>query len=185
MLVALKSNDARVREAFQTVLGRSPDAEELKQCLPLLTGQPPFPGGTPLQKLLQHQQADPLVERMRQDIKIDLVLRQNLVHDTQGQEGDCAKFMYGVFASTMEDNVFYACPRGVAQAMHAQILLLGRAHDRHIHLCVLQIGRHLSASHRDSLDARIAQFKEYCFTGDLANHFRNPGETMRFHGEHP
>jgi len=44
-----------------------------------------------------------------------LVLRHNLVHDTRGQEGDCAKFMYGVYASVMEDNVFYDCPRGVAQ----------------------------------------------------------------------
>src|SRR5262249_22044875 len=32
----------------------------------LLTGQPPFPGGTPLQKLLKHQQSPPpQVEQMR------------------------------------------------------------------------------------------------------------------------
>lgn len=43
-LVALGSNDARVREAFQTVLGRSPDAEEVKQCQSLLIGQPPEKG---------------------------------------------------------------------------------------------------------------------------------------------
>ena len=44
-----------------------------------------------------------------------LVLRHNVVHDTRGQEGDCMKFMYGVYASVMEDNVAYDCPRGVAQ----------------------------------------------------------------------
>lgn len=43
-----------------------------------------------------------------------IVLRRNLIHDTTGQEGDCLKFMYGVYASTMEDNVLYACPRGVS-----------------------------------------------------------------------
>jgi MYXO-CTERM domain-containing protein len=45
-----------------------------------------------------------------------LTLRHNLIHDTRGQEGDCAKLMYGVYASLMEDNVLYDCPRGVAQA---------------------------------------------------------------------
>lgn len=44
-----------------------------------------------------------------------LGLRHNLIHDTRGQEGDCLKFMYGVYASVMEDNVLYNCPRGVAQ----------------------------------------------------------------------
>ena len=44
-----------------------------------------------------------------------LLLRHNLVHDTKGQEGDCMKFMYGVYASVMEDNVAYNCPRGVSQ----------------------------------------------------------------------
>jgi MYXO-CTERM domain-containing protein len=43
-----------------------------------------------------------------------LIVRGNLVHDNTGQEGDCIKFMYGVFASTIEDNVMYNCPRGVS-----------------------------------------------------------------------
>ncbi len=43
-----------------------------------------------------------------------LVVRHNLVHDNTGQEGDCIKFMYGVFAGTIEDNVMYNCPRGVS-----------------------------------------------------------------------
>ena len=43
-----------------------------------------------------------------------LVVRGNLVHDTTGQEGDCLKFMYGVYASIFEDNVMYNCPRGVS-----------------------------------------------------------------------
>jgi hypothetical protein len=43
-----------------------------------------------------------------------LVVRQNLVHDNTGQEGDCIKLMYGVFASIIEDNVMYNCPRGVS-----------------------------------------------------------------------
>ncbi len=43
-----------------------------------------------------------------------LVVRQNLVHDNTGQEGDCIKFMYGVYASTIEDNVMWSCPRGVS-----------------------------------------------------------------------
>jgi hypothetical protein len=43
-----------------------------------------------------------------------LFVRGNLVHDTTGQEGDCIKFMYGVYASTIEDNVMYDCPRGVS-----------------------------------------------------------------------
>jgi len=43
-----------------------------------------------------------------------LLLRHNLVHDTRGQEGDCMKFMYGVYGSVMEDNVLYDCPRGVS-----------------------------------------------------------------------
>jgi hypothetical protein len=44
----------------------------------------------------------------------NLVVRGNLVHDNTGQEGDCIKLMYGVFASTIEDNVMYNCPRGVS-----------------------------------------------------------------------
>jgi MYXO-CTERM domain-containing protein len=44
----------------------------------------------------------------------NLVVRGNLVHDNKGQEGDCLKFMYGVFASRFEDNVMYNCPRGVS-----------------------------------------------------------------------
>lgn len=43
-----------------------------------------------------------------------IVLRRNLIHHTMGQEGDCMKFMYGVYASTMEDNVAHDCPRGVS-----------------------------------------------------------------------
>lgn len=54
-----------------------------------------------------------------------LVLRHNVVHDTRGQEGDCMKFMYGVYASTMEDNVMYDCPRGVAQAENYGITSYG------------------------------------------------------------
>jgi hypothetical protein len=42
------------------------------------------------------------------------VVRHNLVHDNVGQEGDCLKFMYGVYASIFEDNVMYNCPRGVS-----------------------------------------------------------------------
>jgi hypothetical protein len=54
-----------------------------------------------------------------------LVLRHNLVHDTRGQEGDCLKFMYGVYASIFEDNVLYDCPRGVAQAENYGITSYG------------------------------------------------------------
>lgn len=43
-LVALKSNEARVREAFRTVLGRWPDAKEAQQCQSLLTAQTPEKG---------------------------------------------------------------------------------------------------------------------------------------------
>jgi hypothetical protein len=45
-----------------------------------------------------------------------ILIRHNLIHDNMGQEGDCMKFMYGVYASVMEDNVAYNCPRGSAQA---------------------------------------------------------------------
>jgi hypothetical protein len=38
-LLALESKEARVREAFRTVLGRTPDAAELKQCQALLDSQ--------------------------------------------------------------------------------------------------------------------------------------------------
>jgi hypothetical protein len=43
-LIALKSNEARVREAFSAVLGRSPDAAELQQCQSMLNAQSPEKG---------------------------------------------------------------------------------------------------------------------------------------------
>lgn len=43
-LVALASPEARVREAFSTVLGRTPDAVELKQCQSMLAAQTPEKG---------------------------------------------------------------------------------------------------------------------------------------------
>jgi len=43
-----------------------------------------------------------------------LVVRRNLIHDITGQEGDCIGLLYGVYASTVEDNVLYDCPRGVS-----------------------------------------------------------------------
>ncbi|MBY0526905.1 MAG: protein kinase [Gemmataceae bacterium] len=40
----------------------------------LLTGQPPFPGGTPFQKLLRHQQADrPNISQSRADVPPELI----------------------------------------------------------------------------------------------------------------
>jgi hypothetical protein len=39
-LLALPSSEARVREAFARVLGRQPDALEMKQCRPILDAQP-------------------------------------------------------------------------------------------------------------------------------------------------
>jgi hypothetical protein len=43
-LIALPSNEARVREAFSVVLGRSPDAAELQQCQSIVNGQSPEKG---------------------------------------------------------------------------------------------------------------------------------------------
>lgn len=43
-LIALPSNEARIREAFLAVLGRAPDAVETKQCLSLLATQSPEKG---------------------------------------------------------------------------------------------------------------------------------------------
>jgi hypothetical protein len=43
-LMALKSNEARVREAFSAVLGRTPDAVELQQCQAMLAAQSPEKG---------------------------------------------------------------------------------------------------------------------------------------------
>ena len=43
-LLALPSNEARVRQAFRIVLGRSPDAAELKPCQSLLAAQSPEQG---------------------------------------------------------------------------------------------------------------------------------------------
>jgi hypothetical protein len=43
-LMALKSNEARVREAFSSVLGRAPDALELQQCQSMLAAQSPEKG---------------------------------------------------------------------------------------------------------------------------------------------
>jgi len=43
-LAALKSNEARVREAFSAVLGRVPDAVELQQCQSMLAAQSPEKG---------------------------------------------------------------------------------------------------------------------------------------------
>ncbi len=43
-LIALTSNEARVREAFNSVLGRAPDVVELKQCQSILAGQTPEKG---------------------------------------------------------------------------------------------------------------------------------------------
>lgn len=43
-LIALTSNEARVREAFSSVLGRAPDMVELKQCQSILAAQAPEKG---------------------------------------------------------------------------------------------------------------------------------------------
>ncbi len=43
-----------------------------------------------------------------------LVVRGNLIHDIGGQEGECIALLYGVYASTIEDNVTRDCPRGVS-----------------------------------------------------------------------
>jgi hypothetical protein len=43
-LIALGSNETRVREAFSTVLGRSPDAAELQRCQSILNAQSPQKG---------------------------------------------------------------------------------------------------------------------------------------------
>lgn len=43
-LAVLPSPEARVQEAFHTVLGRSPDTTELQQCKSILTAQSPEKG---------------------------------------------------------------------------------------------------------------------------------------------
>ena len=43
-----------------------------------------------------------------------ITLRHNAVHHITGQEGDCIAFLYGVYGSTIEDNVLWDCPRGVS-----------------------------------------------------------------------
>jgi hypothetical protein len=43
-LIALKTNEARVRDAFSAVLGRAPDASELQQCQSMLAAQSPERG---------------------------------------------------------------------------------------------------------------------------------------------
>ncbi len=43
-LIALGSNEARVREAFSTILGRAPDAAELQNCRSILDAQTPEKG---------------------------------------------------------------------------------------------------------------------------------------------
>ncbi len=55
----------------------------------------------------------------------DLVLRGNVVHDTQGQDGNCMRFLYGVYDSIMQDNVVYACPRGATGTSPYALLSVG------------------------------------------------------------
>ena len=43
-----------------------------------------------------------------------ITVRHNAFHHITGQEGECVAFLYGVYASTIEDNVTWDCPRGVS-----------------------------------------------------------------------